>query len=199
MGQQDLILPHSVRSTGVVDLLAELYTETGRAADVIALRERHFTTTGTHREYQVLRTIARKTPQWPQIHERALNLLRERATDRNWSGADTLAAVLLDEGEVDEAWQVTQAHHCGNQVRMAVTARRAETHPADAIAVYRPLAEAAIAQTNNHGYERATQLLLMMRPLFAHTGEDFTDYVTALKETNRRKRNFLAELRRNGL
>ena len=69
----------------------------------------------------------------------------------------------------------------------------------DAIAVYRPLAEAAIAQTNNHGYERATQLLLMMRPLFAHTGEDFTDYVTALKETNRRKRNFLAELRRNGL
>jgi uncharacterized Zn finger protein len=183
----------------LVDLLAELYTETGRTDDVIPLRERHFTMTATQQDYQALRDVGRETPQWPAIRERALNLLRKQATKQNWYAADTLAAVLLDEGEIDEAWQVTQAHNCGEQIRLAVTARRAETYPADAIAIYRPLAEAAVAQTNNHGYERAAQLLLMMRPLFARTGENFTGYVTALKETNRRKRNFLAELHRNGL
>lgn len=190
---------HSHNLSPLVDLLAKLYAETGRADDVIALRERHLTTTGTQREYQALRDVARDTPQWPTIRERALNLLRKQAANQNWYGADTLAAVLLDEGEVDEAWQVTQTRNCGEQVRLAVTARRAETHPADAIAAYRPLAEAAVAQTNNHGYERAAQLLLTMRPLFARTGENFAGYVAALKETNRRKRNFLAELHRNGL
>jgi uncharacterized Zn finger protein len=184
---------------GLVDLLAELYSETGRVADVIALRERHFTMAGTQRQYQALRDVARVTPQWPTIRERALCLLRERATRQSWYGVDTLVAVLLDEGEIDEAWQVTKIHRCDDQVRLAATARRAETHPADAIAAYRPLVEAAVAQTNNHGYERAAQLLLTMRPLFARTGEDFTGYVTALKEANRRKRNFLAKLHQNGL
>lgn len=185
--------------TTMVDLLAELYTESGRDADALALREKHFMATGSEQAYRALRTAALDDPQWPEIRERALALLRQRADGRNWYAADTFAAVLLDEGEVDEAWQVTQAHSCGGEVRMAVTARRAQTHPADAIEVYRPLAEAAIAETNNRGYERATQLLLLMRPLFARTGGDFVGYVNRLKETNRRKRNFLAELARNGL
>lgn len=43
------------------------------------------------------------------------------------------------------------------------------------------------------------KLWLLMRPLFARTGEDFAGYVRELREINRRKRNFQAELTRDGL
>ncbi len=185
--------------THLVDLLAKLYAEDGRAGEVVALRERHFTAARSQRTYHALRGVAQDTPQWSEIRERALALLRRSAASKGWFAADTLAAVLLDEGEVDEAWQVTHSHTCTEQVRLSVTARRAETHPADAVAVYRPLVEAAVAQTDNRGYKRAAQLLVTMRPLFARTGGNFAGYVGALKEANRRKRNFLAELARNGL
>lgn len=191
--------PHQHGLTEVVDLLAELYTETGRAADAIAVRERHFSMTRTQRDYQALREVARATPAWPTIREKALDLLRERAGGQNWHAADVLTAVLLDEEEIDEAWQVTKTHRCGEVARLAVTARRAETHPTDAIAVYRPLVEAAIAQTNKRGYARAAQLLLTMRPLFMRARKDFTGYVTTLKDANYRKFTFLAELDRVGL
>ncbi|HZN19714.1 MAG TPA: SWIM zinc finger family protein [Micromonosporaceae bacterium] len=192
--------PHDHRLTTLVDLLVELYTQTGRDAQVIGLRERHFTAAAGESSYRALRAAAERTPEWPALRARALDLLRQQARGRaDWFAADTLARVLLDEDEVAEAWQVTQDHHCTEPVRLAVTARRAQTHPADAVAVYRPMVAAAIQQTNNAGYEQAAQLLLTMRPLFARTGEDFSDYVTQLREANRRKRNLIAELNRNGL
>jgi uncharacterized Zn finger protein len=82
---------------------------------------------------------------------------------------------------------------------VAVAERRAETHPGDAITVYRPLVEAAVARTSNSGYEEATRLQLKMRPLYARTGDDFTAELRRLKEANRRKRNFLTLLARNAL
>ncbi|HET8661800.1 MAG TPA: SWIM zinc finger family protein [Micromonosporaceae bacterium] len=192
--------PHDHNLTTLVDLLAELYAQTGRDTQVIGLRERHFTAAASESSYRALRAAAGRTAQWPALRTRALDLLRRQARGQaDWSAADTLARVLLDEDEVTEAWQVTQDHHCTEPVRLAVTARRAQTHPADAIAVYRPMVATAIQQTNNAGYERAAQLLLTMRPLFARTGEDFSDYVAQLREANRRKRNLIAELSRNGL
>jgi hypothetical protein len=181
----------------VVEMLADLYATTGRAVDVVRLRQRHFDAIGSRQAFDALRAVTLDSPQWPD--GRALDRLRERVSGHAWHTADTFAAVLLDEGEVDEAWQVTQTHLCREEVRLAVTARRGETEPADAIAVYRPLIEAAIAETSNPGYARAAQLLLTMRPLYARVGDDFARYIVTLKEANRRKRNFLAELARNGL
>ncbi|MEU5943452.1 hypothetical protein ABZ807_30795 [Micromonospora sp. NPDC047548] len=192
--------PHDHRLTTLVDLLIEVYTQTGRDGEVIGLRERHFTAAADGSTYRALRTAAEHTTEWPVMRARALDLLRRQARGQaDWYAADTLARVLLDEDEVAEAWQVAQDHRCTEPVRLAVTARRAETHPADAIAVYRPVVAAAIQQTTNAGYERAAQLLLTMRPLFARTGEDFAGYVAQLRGANRRKRNFIAELTRNGL
>lgn len=192
--------PHDHSLTTLVDLLIELYAQTGRDADVIGLRERHFTAAASEASYRALRAAAGQAPEWPALRARALDLLRRQARGQaDWYAADTLVRVLLDEDEVAEAWQVIQEYRCTEPVRLAVTARRAQTHPADAIAVYRPVVAAAIQQTNNAGYERAAQLLLTMRPLFARTGEDFSGYVAHLREANRRKRNFIAELTRNGL
>lgn len=192
--------PHDRRLTALVDLLSELYSRTGRDAEVVGLRERHFTVAAGESTYRALRTAAEHTPDWPVRRAQAWDLLRRRARDRvDWSAADALARVLLDEDETAEAWQVVQDGRCTEPVRLAATARRAETHPAEAIAAYRPMVAAAIEQTNKIGYERATQLLLAMRPLFARTGDDFQGYVAHLREANRRKRNFIAELTRNSL
>jgi len=191
---------HDQQLTALVDLLSELYPRAGRDAEVLGLRERHFTAAASENTYRALRTAAEHAPDWPVMRARAWDLLRRKArAGAAWFAADTLARVLLDEDEVAEAWRMTQDGRCTEPVRLAVTARRAETHPADAIAVYRPLVAAAIEQTNNIGYARAAELLLAMRPLFARTGADFTGYVAHLREANRRKRNFIAELTRNGL
>lgn len=186
-------------AAGVVDLLADLYAEAGRDVDLVALRERHFTKIASVQTYTDLRAAAKNTAQWPAIRRRAVALLQERAEAKAWYAAETLAAVLLDEGEVDKAWRVTQKYRCTGPVMLAVAARRGETHPADAVKAYRPLVAAAIAQTSNDGYARAAELLLAARPLFDRAGADFAGYVGELKEFNRRKRNFLAELGRNGL
>jgi uncharacterized Zn finger protein len=190
--------PHHA-ATELVDLLARLYAETGRSADVLALREKHFMSVGSSEAYRALKAVAGTGPDWPRLRDRAIALLRDRADARTWYAADTLAEVLLVEDEVDQAWTVIGRYHCDERVRLAVTRRRADTHPADAIGVYRPMVDAAVALTNNRGYEQAAGLLVTLRELYARTGGDFAAELQRLKEAHRRKRNFLAELARNGL
>jgi uncharacterized Zn finger protein len=188
------------RVTTLVDLLAELYPGVGRATEVVPLREKYFTSVGSSEAYQALRVAAESTSQWPNIRDRAITLLQKNAeANKGYGAAETLVAVLLDEDQVTQAWQAIGKHPCAAQTQVAVADRRAETHPGDAIAVYRPLVNAAVARTNNSGYEEATRLLLKMRPLYSRTGDNFAMELFRLKETNRRKRNFLAELARNGL
>jgi uncharacterized Zn finger protein len=190
----------SDRGWALVETLSETYAEGGRADDVVALRERHFMATGTESAYRALRDVAEKTPRWPEIRAGAFALLRKRAESRIPFAATTLARLLLDEGEVAEAWEVVQRHGCNDPAtRVAIAERRGETHPGDAISVLRPLVDPAIRQTNNSGYEQAAALLATLRGLYARTGDDFATEIGRLKEAHRRKRNFLAALARHGL
>lgn len=54
-------------------------------------------------------------------------------------------------------------------------------------------------QTNTMGYERAADLLVTLRGVFARAGRDFEAEVGRLKAVHSRKRNFLGALRRRGL
>lgn len=186
--------PHGA---SLIDPLAELYTAAGRTADVVSLREQHFTSVGSGATYHAPRAAAATSQDWPEIRGRALALLRQRAEAKAWYAADTLARVLINEGEVAQAWEVIGRVRCAGETRQSVADRRAETHPRDAIIVYRPMVDAAIAQVSNPGYQRAAGLLLTIRA--ARTGDDFATDLATLKLTHRRKRNLLAELARNGL
>ncbi|WP_190818836.1 SWIM zinc finger family protein [Saccharopolyspora pogona] len=189
------------RDPRLVDLLVDLYQAEGRGPDAVELLEAGFADAPDEGTYRRLRGAAERTGQWSQLRERAHQVLRKRVEAGKSFAAATLARILLAEDDIDASWQVVQHYDCDPSTRMAVAERRAETHPADAIAIYRPQVDTAIAETNRQGYLRAAQLLTALRGLHSRIGEReaFAADVRQLKETHRRKRNFLSTLAEHGL
>ncbi|WP_432973615.1 SWIM zinc finger family protein [Dactylosporangium sp. CA-233914] len=190
------------RASGLADLLVELYTEAGRTDDVIALWQARFHSEGSVETYRVLRAaiLAADPGRWPEQREQAWSLLRHRADDSSlWSAGDVYVRVLLLEDEDEAAWEAVGRYRCDQQTRLAVTDRRSATHPAEALAIYLPIIETAVAQTNTMGYEQAADLLVTLRGVFARAGRDFEAEMARLKAVHSRKRNFLGALRQRGL
>lgn len=106
---------------------------------------------------------------------------------------DTLVEVLLWERRVDEAWAEATERNCSHFVWMLLAAARESEHPADAIPIYQREVEILAARKNNHAYAETVTLLRRIRDLFARSdrSNDFTDYVAAMRETHRRKRNLM--------
>lgn len=63
----------------------------------------------TAAHYRDLRSTAERTSDWPRLRGPALERLRTAADDRP-GVVDHLIAVLLDENEHDQAWQVATQH-----------------------------------------------------------------------------------------
>ncbi|GDY56642.1 hypothetical protein SVIO_072650 [Streptomyces violaceusniger] len=85
---------------------------------------------------------------------------------------------------------------------MAHASRPGPRHPpADALAVYRRLAEPLTQQTGNAIYEQLTSLLLSIRDCHRRLGtqDEFTTYLTALRADQKRKRNLMRLLDQHGL
>nr|MDT0663480.1 SWIM zinc finger family protein [Micromonospora sp. DSM 115978] len=190
------------RASGLADLLVELYTDAGRTEDVIALLQERFRSQGSAETYRALREaiLATDPERWPEQREQAWSLLRRRADDASaWGAGNVYVRVLLEEDEDEAAWEAISRYRCDPQTRLSVTDRRSATHPAEALTTYLPTIEEAVAQGSGSGYERAADLLVTLRGVFARAGQDFEAEVARLKATYSRKRNFLAALRERGL
>lgn len=177
------------------DLLAELYQETGRHTDALAVRKRSFAARPELSTYSVLRTAAQNVDAWPATREWAIEVLRTGAT-RGGYFADPLVAVLLDEDDVDSAWAAAGDFGCSPSVRLRLADRRARTHPADAIPAYIAAVDAALDRKNASAYRDAIKLLATLKTLHERAGRRFSDYLDPLKEIHRRKTRFLTELNR---
>ncbi|MDG4828135.1 SWIM zinc finger family protein [Solwaraspora sp. WMMD1047] len=189
-------------ASGLADLLVELYTDAGRTEDVIALLQARFRSEGSVETYRALREaiLAADSGRWPHEREQAWSLLRRRADDATlWGSGNVYVRVLLLEDEDEAAWEAISRYRCDPQTRLSVTHRRSATHPAEALTIYLPIIEEAVAQGSGAGYERAADLLVTLRGVFARAGQDFEAEVVRLKSTHSRKRNFLAALRQRGL
>jgi uncharacterized Zn finger protein len=182
----------------LVDVLAELYAMTGRLEDRLALREKYFAEQPTEQTYAKLREAA-GAREWPAVRLQAQRRLRELAQEGAYRAADIWAAILLGENRPDEAWAVIDRYPTEAETREAVADRRARTHPADAIRVYKSVVDDLIKMATNDSYRLAADHIAKMRPWFPHTGATFSKYVASLREEHRRKRNFLAELDEHGL
>ena len=201
------------QATQLVDLLAQLYTQAGRHADVLALREEYLGRASTLQAYTALRAAVRNAPaggggdggdttipSWDTVRPRALEILRKAVTGgRAWLAMRELVGALLLEDEIDQAWTLVTTKPCDIETQLAVAARRGRTHPDDAITMYLPVIEQAVTQTTKAGYERAATLLATLRGLPTIGDTDFAQHLERLKQTHRRKTNFLAALRRRKL
>ncbi|WP_149181784.1 hypothetical protein [Streptomyces sp. TRM49041] len=187
--------------TALVDYLSDRHTRADRLSDTVAVRRDHFNARRTLLTYRQLRAAAQAADRWPAERESALALLRADTGRKGTHGGHVLVDVLLDDKDVDAAWQAATetGAHDGQWLTLADQARG--TRPADALAVYLRLAGPLTRQTGNTVYERLVGLLLSIRDCHRRLGtpDEFTTYVTALRTAQKRKRNLMRLMDDHGL
>ena len=107
--------------------------------------------------------------------------------------------MLLETGEVDEAWIAAHRYACGAAMLYRGAAARARTHPAEAIPILLRRAEELIGHKTKAAYAEAAELVRDLRTLHKRAGQDFTPALRDITERHRRKTSFLAEFDRAGL
>jgi uncharacterized Zn finger protein len=116
------------------DVYVELLLERGATDEAFALRWQLFDRNPTQTYYDDLRRTADRTGDWPGVRDKAIGRLRDATTGQP-AYADHLIGVLLDEGELDKAWQ-TAADHTEDLPESRwhqLIELRQPTHPRDVI------------------------------------------------------------------
>lgn len=193
----------SAVDTALVDHLCDRYARAGRTADAVAVRRDHFGARRSLLAYQQLRAAARAADSWPAEREGALALLRADAERprQSWYDGPVLVDALLDDKDVDAAWQAAARTGAHDRQWLALADQARATRPADALGVYLRLAEPLTKETGNTVYERLVGLLLNIRDCHRRLGteEEFAAHVTALRTAQKRKRNLMRLMDEHGL
>jgi uncharacterized Zn finger protein len=106
--------------------------------------------------------------------------------------------ILLSEDDADAAWTATEAYGCRPDLELQLAKRRADQHPADALAVYLRHLDRALKPAKDHAYAEVARLLTLMRPLHQRLGQDadFARLVTQIRTEYKRRRNLIKRLDR---
>jgi uncharacterized Zn finger protein len=189
----------------LADYLARRYAAAGRQVDVLDLRRDRFQAERSLTSYQALREAATASGVWPAERKIALALLSEdkRAWPRQpawaWTGP-VLIDALIDDRDLDAAWAAAKDAASERQW-LCLADASIDSHPADALAVYRTTIGALKTQTGDDNYRRIASLLLSARACHQALGTpgEFNRYVAALRTEQKRKRNLMKILDQNGL
>ncbi|MEI5524435.1 hypothetical protein WB401_23875 [Streptomyces brasiliscabiei] len=199
--------------TALVDHLCERYAQAGRLPDAVALRRAHFSARPSLLAYQQLRAAARAADCWPVEREGALARLRADAERRQLDadghgygygfgcGGSVLVDALLDDEDLPAAWQAATETGAHDKQWLTLADHIRADRPVDALDVYLRLAEPLTTQTGNVVYEHLVVLLLNIRDCHSRLGtpDTFMTYVTALRASQRRKRNLMRLMDERGL
>lgn len=187
------------------EFLANEYHRRKRHDEAMALVWAEYTESPTLRQYQNLKTHARKIGTWGQWREKALEYLRrqiagaisERRKDR-WAAyrdADRseLVRIFLWERDIEAAWREAQEGGCSNALWLELAAKREIEHPEDALPIYQHQIEPVLERKNNGAYQEALGFLKKIRQLTGQLGRDsdFSEYASKLRAAHKAKRNFI--------
>lgn len=139
------------------DFVLAAYLERGQLGDLVSLVSARFEKRPSPATYARLRDWSQRADRWGELRPKALDRLQadvERAAQtaptaratasRRWGIAQppqppphrTWIEVLLDDGELDAAWQLAHEHGCDPPLWMALARAREYEHPLDAVAAY---------------------------------------------------------------
>ncbi len=188
---------HGFGDHRLVELVAEEHHRAGRPEQAIDVLWSAYECSPGVDTYQRLAQHARRAGLWQERHARALALLRERigAKSRARYGPDnsTLVAVLLLDDNPEQAWIEAQAGGCRRDQWLELARLRELEHPDDALPIWREEVDREIGAMNNQSYAIAVATIERVGRLMsaAGRGEQFTPYVTGVREAHRRKRNLM--------
>jgi len=213
-GQRGLAAFGADTDARLPDALADAYARSGRLADGLELERGQFARHPSTGRYRRLRAVAEPLGRWPDERATAFRLAREHvaaaeraATDaqrRNawWQPpASLLVAMLLDDGEVEQAWSEAVARGCSEGLWLQLAELRAEQHPGDAITVYRRRLDRALQPARNDAYDEVVEVLADLAPLYERAGRtaEFRELVAGVRAEYKRRRNLMQRLDRAGL
>jgi uncharacterized Zn finger protein len=197
-------------NAGLIDFCIDLQREHGKPERANELAWRQFAQSP---HYEAWLRLLKHTPEKARgevkqrgiTHLEALMQQEESAPkkpSRNYSwnppGArSTLVQIHLREKNTARVWELASGHAIANKLWPAVAKMRGETHPDEAIAIYRKLLPDAIRQgQGNARYDEAFDLVTFIRTLRLKQGkkDEFRHELTALKAEYKAKRNFIKRL-----
>lgn len=180
-----------------------LLLERGATNEASTMRWQLFDQHPTQIHYNDLRRTAERTGDWPGLRDKAIGRLRDATTGQP-AFADHLIGVLLDEGELDDAWQTAVDHANGlseSRWNQLIDLRQ-PTHPRDVIEPWQQLIQRRLdASIDKYRYSKAITMLRQLRDAYRATGDEpgFGTYLDRLRDRHKRKTSFIAKLDRANL
>ena len=186
------------------EFLAEQYHRRSRHDEAMALIWAEFVEHPSLERYQLLKAHADRIEAWPAWRPRALDVTRHsivgeqkasRPARNRWertADGSALVRIYLWEGALDTAWREAEALGCSDALWYELAVKREAGHPADTLPIYQREVNALLETKRNGGYEAAVKLLVRIRALMIRLDrlQDFPTYLTSVRVTHGRKRNF---------
>ncbi|MFI6006594.1 SWIM zinc finger domain-containing protein [Streptomyces sp. NPDC051366] len=188
----------------LVAFACDRYARAGRLVDVVTIRRDVLRARPSLAAYRHLRTAARTAGSWEGT-ERAGALEVLKASDRpmkgRWYGGSVLVDALMDDADLEAAWQAAADGYADQQQWLVLADRIRDKQPADALTVYLRWIEPLRKETGDRTYERMAELLLSARACHRTLGteSEFATYLGALRADQKRKRKLMATLDQHGL
>lgn len=182
---------HSYNDHRLVEVVADEHYRNGHPAEAVNVLWRAFEEGAGVETYRRLKTHAERAALWRDQHGQALALLRKRTMSQR--DHSTVVAVLLLDGEVEQAWAEATVGGCRRDQWLELARLREDEHPDDAIPLWREEVTREIAAMSNPSYANAVGLIERIGRLMtaAGRGDEFEPYVAGLASEHRRKGNLM--------
>jgi len=193
---QDIVAEHLVRNrarTGqnllLLGWLKNRHAARGKTETVLELAEEMFRLQPSLLGYQEIRQLAQVLHRWKALRSDLITFLKKT------SSSGLLIAILLEEGEIDQALEAVQSEGDVSIV-LAVAQAAEKARPRGALTLYRKHAETLIQLHSRESYRSACYFLEKVRDLYHRLGENgaWAGYVTELREQHRSLRILQEEL-----
>jgi uncharacterized Zn finger protein len=206
LGRDDLVLEWTARGIAeasgwqvatLYDLACETHARLGQPLEVLRLRRAEHERMPSLSTYSTLRKAAEEVHAWGVEREAARMVLRDRDV-RGFVGA------LLGDGDQDLAWDVAvgaPADEVDADLWLRLAESREAHHPADALAIYKRVADEVLVETDRRAYARAVRILKHGESVADAAGhrDDFAAHISRLREQHRRRPTLIAMIDKSEL
>lgn len=172
--------------------LIDAYRRDGFDEEAVDVARAAFDQVADAGSYEELRRAAQGTPAWDPLRAFALRHLRgaEAGGGRlREAGRSSVVRVMIDEGDVEQAWRDACEGGCTETLWYELAELRSETHPDDALEVFRRRLGKVLERADIGNYRDAVQILKQMEATLVHADreQEFAGYVAAVRADNRRR------------